>query len=106
MASSQRKIKNARSGRVVRFEPQDLELINEDPTIKASFEKARCMHFCERIQGYNVKLAKQFALNLTGVSATIVGITFQVMEETLSVAMEIPPHGEKWFKGMLLYISC
>jgi len=106
MASSQRKIKNARSCRAVRFEPQDLELINEDHAIRAYFEQVVCMCLCERIQGYNVKLAKQFALNLTGVSATIVGITFQVMEETLSVAMEIPPHGEKWFKGMLLYISC
>jgi hypothetical protein len=38
MATSQRKRKNARSGRVVRFEPQDLKLINPDPTIKASFE--------------------------------------------------------------------
>jgi hypothetical protein len=31
METSQRKRKNARSGRVVRFEPQDLKLINADP---------------------------------------------------------------------------
>jgi hypothetical protein len=53
-----------------------------------------------------VKLAKQFTLSLTGVSATIAGMNFQVTEETLSVAMEIPPHGEKWFKGMPLDIAC
>jgi hypothetical protein len=64
------------------------------------------MCFCEGIQGYNVKLDEHFALNFTGVSATIVGITFQVTEETMSVATEIPLKGEKWFKGMPLDISC
>jgi hypothetical protein len=83
-----------------------LDLINEDPTIKASFEQARCMCFCERIKGYNEKLVEQFTLNFTGVITTIAGITFRVMEETLSAAMEIPPCGEKMFKGMALDISC
>jgi hypothetical protein len=90
MATSQRKIKNARSGRVVRFEPQDLKLINADPTIRASFEQVICMHLCERIQGYNAQLVEQFTLNFTGVSATIAGITFQVTKETMSVATKIP----------------
>jgi hypothetical protein len=94
MEVSQSIRKKARSGRAVRFEPQDLELINEDPKIRASFEQAGCMCFCERIKGYNVKLAEQFTLNFTGVSVTIVGITFRVTEETLSAATEIP-HVEK-----------
>jgi hypothetical protein len=64
------------------------------------------MRFCERIQGYNSKLAEQLALNFIGVNATIARITLQVIEETLSTAMEIPPRGEKWFKGMPLDISC
>jgi recombinational DNA repair ATPase RecF len=45
METSQSKRKNARSGRVVRFEPQDLKLINEDPTIRVSFEQARMYAF-------------------------------------------------------------
>jgi hypothetical protein len=106
MVVSQSIRNKARSGRAVSFEPQDLELINEDPTIRASFEQVGCMCFCERIQGYNVTLVEQFALNFTGVSATIAGITFRVTEETLSAAMEIPPRGEKWFKGVPLDISC
>jgi hypothetical protein len=90
MATSQSKRKNARSGKVVRFEPQDLKLINADLTIRVSFEQDGCICFCEKIQGYNVQLTKQFSLNFTGVSATIAGITFQVTEETISVATEIP----------------
>jgi hypothetical protein len=106
MAVSQSIRKKARSGKAVRFEPRDLELINEDPTIRVSFEQVVCMCFCERIKGYNAKLVEQFTLNFTGVGVTIVGITFQVTEETLSAATEIPPRKENWFKGMPLNISC
>jgi hypothetical protein len=106
MAVSQSIRNKARSVWDVKFEPQDLELINEDPAIRVSFEQAGCTCFCERIKGYNVTLAEQFTLNFTGVSATIVGITFQVMEVTLSVVMEIPSRREKWFKGMPLDMLC
>jgi hypothetical protein len=64
------------------------------------------MHYCEKIQGYNVKLAEQFALRFNGFCAIIAGITFWVMEETLSAATEIPPCGERWSKGMPLDILC
>jgi hypothetical protein len=63
------------------------------------------MCFHERIQGYNAQLNKQFALDLTGVSATIVPITFQVTKETMLVATEIPLEGKKWFKGIPLDTS-
>jgi hypothetical protein len=90
METSQSKRKNSRSNKVVRFEPQDLELINANPIIRVSFEQARCIHLCEKIQGYNAQITKQFVLNFTGVSATIVGINFQVTKEAMSATMEIP----------------
>jgi hypothetical protein len=56
--------KKYRGGNVLRYEPQDLTLVNSDPAYRVSFEQARCMRFCERIQGYNVQLTKEFALEL------------------------------------------
>jgi len=106
MAVSQRIRKKARSGRAVRSEPQDLELIKQDPAIRASFEKAGCMRFYENIKGYNVNLDEQFALNFLGVNTTIAKITFQVIEEIVSTVIEIPPRKEKWFKGMSLDTLC
>jgi hypothetical protein len=106
MATSQNIRKGARSGRTVGFEPQNLALINEDPNVKASFEQVGCMLYCKKIQGYNVKLAKQFTLRFNGFRAVIARITFQVMEETLSTATKIPPHGERWSKGMPLDVLC
>jgi hypothetical protein len=85
MTTSQDIRKKARSGRAVRLEPQDLALINEDSNVRAYFEQVGCMHYCEKIQGYNMKLDEQFALIFNGFCATIAGITFWVTEETLSV---------------------
>ena len=45
---------------------------------------------------------KEFSLNFNGFQKNIDGITFQVSEETIVVATEIPVQGEKWFKGMPL----
>jgi hypothetical protein len=106
MTTSQSIRKKVRSGKVVRFEPQDLALINEDPEIEASFEQVICMRFCEKIKGYNANLVEQFTLSFNGLYTTIAGITFRVTEETLSIVTKIPPRGEKWFKGMPLDILC
>jgi hypothetical protein len=82
--------KKVRSGRAVRSKPQELALISKDPKIRASFEHVGCIQFCENIKGYNAKLDEQFSLNFNGFCMTIAGITFRVMEETLSAVTELP----------------
>jgi hypothetical protein len=51
---------------VLRYEPQSLNLVNSDPAFRVSFEKARCIRFCEKIQGYNIQLKNEFSLNYNG----------------------------------------
>jgi len=58
MTTSKKIRKRAQSGRIVRPEPQDLALINEDPNVREYFEHVGCMHYSEKIQGYNVKLTE------------------------------------------------
>jgi hypothetical protein len=76
--------------------------VNSYPAYRVSFEKAVCMRFYERVQGYNLQLTKQFSLIFNGVSTTIVGVTFLVSEETISATTEILIQGENWFKGIPL----
>jgi hypothetical protein len=102
MATSQNIRKGTQSGRSVALETQSLMLINKDPEIRASFEQFRCMAFCRKIQGFNMRLAEQFTLSFDGFHAVISGVTFQVIEETLLTATEIPLYGKRWFKGMTL----
>jgi hypothetical protein len=64
--------------------------------------RSGCIRFCEKIQGYNQQLTKEFSLNYNGVQTTIVGVIFPVSEESIVVATKIPILGERWFKGMPL----
>ena len=60
----------------MRCEPQTLELVNSDPLFRVSFEQASYIRFCEKIQGYNAQVTKEFALNFNGVQSRIVDFTF------------------------------
>jgi hypothetical protein len=64
--------------------------VNFDPTFRVSFEQAGCMRFCEKIQGYNVQVTKEFSLGFNGVQSRIVDFMYQVSEETMVVVTEIP----------------
>jgi hypothetical protein len=49
MKTPKHRRKNVKGGDFVRFEPQGLNLVNVDPTIRASFEQVGCIRFCEKI---------------------------------------------------------
>lgn len=66
-------------GDIVRFEPRDLALINSDPTIRVAFDQMDCIKFCEKIQGYNAQLTKEFALNFIGVDVKVGELSFLVL---------------------------
>jgi len=63
-------------GDIVRFDPQDLRLVNANPTIMVSFEQMVCIRFCEKLQGYNIQVAKEFALCFNGIEAKVVNMQF------------------------------
>jgi hypothetical protein len=66
MTTPERRRKNVKGGDIVRFEPQGLNLVNTDPTIRESFEQVGCIRFCVKIQGYNIQVAREFAENFDG----------------------------------------
>jgi ATP-dependent RNA circularization protein (DNA/RNA ligase family) len=61
--------RTTKGGDIVRFEPQDLRLVNADPTIRVSFEQVGCIRFCEKLQGYNMQVEKEFSLRFNGIEA-------------------------------------
>jgi hypothetical protein len=100
MATPQGRRRNKKGGDIVRFEPQYLRLVNADPTIRVSFEQVGCIMFCEKIQGYNMQVTKDFAFIFNGIGDKVGNIQFHVSEDTITASKEILAHGEKWFKGM------
>jgi hypothetical protein len=94
-----------KGGEVCRFEPQGMDLINSDPMYRTSFQQVGCLTFCERLQGYNTEVAKQFSLNFDGNKTNIGPLEFLVSEKTIVAATEMPALGDKWFKGMSLDLT-
>jgi hypothetical protein len=56
-----------KGGAIICTEPQDLVLFEDDPTFRASFERVGCMNFCQKIQGFNQQVTKDFALHFDGI---------------------------------------
>ena len=65
--------KTNKGGSVVRYEPVDLKLVMEDPSFAEAFTNARCMRFCQKLQGYHAQVSKDSAVNFVG-NASKVGI--------------------------------
>ena len=42
-----------KGGAIIRTEPQDLVLFEDDPTFRASFEQVGCMDFWQKYHGFN-----------------------------------------------------
>jgi hypothetical protein len=49
-----------------------------------------------------MELAKQFSLNFDGVKTKVGSLEIQVTEQKIATIIEMPLHGERWFKGMPL----
>jgi hypothetical protein len=91
-----------KGGEIVRVEPHDLQLINSDPFFREAFQRVGCLVFCEKMQRGHPEVAKQFALNFNGKKTKVGTLEFEVSEQSISTATEIPVHGESWFKAMTL----
>ena len=67
-----------KGGAIIRTEPQDLVLFEDDPTLRASFEWVGCIIFCQKIQGFNQQVTKDFALHFDGVKTKVGDLEFAI----------------------------
>ena len=58
------------------------------------------MNFCQKNQGFNQQVTKDFALHFDGVKTKVGDLAFVVTPRTISAATGIPCTGMEWFKGM------
>jgi hypothetical protein len=94
-----------KGGAIIRTGTQDLVLFEDEPTFRASFERVGCMIFCQKIQGFNQQVTKDFALHFDGTKTKVGDLEFVVTPQTISAATEIPCTGMEWFKGMKFYLT-
>jgi hypothetical protein len=89
-----------KGGDIVRVETHDLQLINLDPFFREAFQRVGCLSFCEKMQRGHPEVAKTFSLNFNGVKTKFGTLEFEVTDQSISTATEIPIQGEIWFKAM------
>jgi hypothetical protein len=58
-----------------------------------SFEQVGCIRFCEKLQVYNMQVAKEFSLSFNGIEVKVGNMKCLVFEDTIAAATEIPARG-------------
>jgi hypothetical protein len=87
---------------VLRCEPQSLKLVNFDPAFRVSFEQVGCMRFCEKIQGYNVQVTKEFSLNFNGVRQGLLTLLSKYQRRQWLLQLRFQSRGRSGLKVCLL----
>jgi hypothetical protein len=85
-----------------RHEPEtyaDLEALPEYETTRDIFQKAGWEPFLKKFDGYNDSIMLQFALNFQGGFAKVGELEFEVTEQFILEAIQLPTTGQRWTKG-------
>jgi hypothetical protein len=94
--------KSHKGGNVVRTEPYDIHLFDNEPMTTEVFQRIGFLDFFQNIQRGHLELARKFALNFDGTKTKVGTIELEVSKAIIVVATEIPNTGERWFKCMTL----
>ena len=93
------KRKTNKGGHYLRYEPSDMNLLNEDSTTLEVFRRTGCLQFFQRLKGCYVKVSKDFAINFNGTTSKVGMLNLTITPETIAETTGIPRGEEKWFKG-------
>jgi hypothetical protein len=84
---------------VVRAEPNGNEALLTFDGAYADLEEFGWISFIRKFDGFNISVARQFALSFDGCRAKIGDLQLEVTEHSLSLATGLPVKGEKWSKS-------
>jgi hypothetical protein len=84
---------------VVRAEPNGSQALLTFDGAYADLEEFGWLSFIRKFDGFNIPVARQFALSFDGCRAKIGDLQLEVTEHSLSLATGLPVKGEKWSKS-------
>jgi hypothetical protein len=84
---------------VVRAEPSGSQALLTFDGAYADLEKFGWLSFIRKFDGFNIPVARQFALSFDDCRAKIGDLQLEVTEHSLSLATGLPVKGEKWSKS-------
>ena len=78
---------------MVRIEPDNTSLLDESPIFKDSFLQVGFLRFFQKLEGFLVQVAKDFALNCDGVKTRVGPLEIVVSPYSIAQATKIPRFG-------------
>jgi hypothetical protein len=84
---------------VVRAEPNGNQALLTFDGAYADLEEFGWLSFIRKFDGFNISVARQFALSFDGCRAKIGDLQLEVTEHFLSLATDLSVKGEKWSKS-------
>ena len=73
-----------RGGHYLRYEPNNVNAIVEYQTVMDAFSKAGCLIFCEKMQGCDTQVSKEFALHFSLTNTKIGMLNVPVTPEIIA----------------------
>jgi hypothetical protein len=84
---------------VVRAEPNGSQALLTFDGAYADLEEFGWLSFIRKFDGFNIPVARQFALSFDGYRAKVGDLQLEITEQSLSLATSLPVKGEKWSKS-------
>ena len=90
---------------VVRVEPSDTRLLDENPELLAKVEAVGWLPFLRNFTDSNPEVTRLFALSLVDARVKVADLQFRVDERSIALATSLPLAGERWFKSKQMKVT-
>jgi hypothetical protein len=84
---------------VVRAEPNGCQALLMFDGAYSDLEEFGWLSFIRKFDGFNISVARQFALSFDGYRAKVGDVQLEITEQSLSLATSLPVKGQKWSKS-------
>ena len=84
---------------VVRVEPNNTKLLDENSELLAKVEAVGWLSFFRKFADSNPEVTRLFSLSLVDARAKVVDLQFRVDERSVALATDLPLAGERWFNS-------
>jgi hypothetical protein len=84
---------------VVRAEPNGCQALLMFDGAYSDLEEFGWLSFIRKFDGFNISVARQFALSFDGCRAKVGDVQLEITEQSLSLATSLPVKGQKWSKS-------
>jgi hypothetical protein len=84
---------------VVRAEPNGCQALLTFDGAHNDLEEYGWISFIRKFDGFNISVARQFALSFDGYRAKVGDVQLEVTKQSLSLATSLPIKGQRWSKS-------